>query len=95
MQQIINRLKYDTQKATLIASDRYWDGNNWERHGRNSFLYRTPNGRYFLYHKTQWQGERDYIEPVSLGEAMDHWENLQEKEADWETAFPGHTLEDA
>ena len=33
MKQIINRKVYDTEKATVIASDRYWDGSNFERSG--------------------------------------------------------------
>ena len=43
MKKIIDRKQYDTETATKLADDRYWDGNNWERSGRNEFLYRTPN----------------------------------------------------
>jgi len=35
---IIGRKRYSVQKATLIASDAYWDGHNFERSGRNTFL---------------------------------------------------------
>jgi hypothetical protein len=45
---IIDRKRYSTQKATLIASDAYWNGRNWERRGSNAFLYRTDKGNYFL-----------------------------------------------
>lgn len=64
MQQIIDGVRYDTEKATLVASDRYWDGHNLERRGRNTYLYKSPKGRWFALHTTQWQGERDYIEPL-------------------------------
>ena len=46
MSAVIGGLRYSVDKATLIASDAYWDGHNWERQGRNSFLYRTPNGTF-------------------------------------------------
>jgi len=36
MRQVVNGKVYDTEKARLVASDRYWDGSNWERHGRNT-----------------------------------------------------------
>ena len=57
MQQIVNGLNYDTEKADLVAHDRYFDGSNWERHGRNTYLYRTKAGRFFLHHTTLWQPE--------------------------------------
>ncbi|MDR9817698.1 MAG: hypothetical protein RJR34_13230 [Candidatus Methanoculleus thermohydrogenotrophicum] len=68
MQQIVNGLNYDTEKADLVASDRWWDGHNFERNGRNTYLYRTKAGRFFLHHTTLWQGERDRIEPMSPDE---------------------------
>ena len=45
MEQIINGLRYDTETAALVASDRWWDGHNFERNGRNTYLYRTKAGR--------------------------------------------------
>jgi hypothetical protein len=53
--EIINGKRYSTETATLIAGNDYWDGQNWERRGRNEFLYRTPRGNYFLLSLTQWQ----------------------------------------
>lgn len=50
---VIDRTRYDVSKAILLASDCYWDGHNFERRGRNTFLYRTPGGRYFTVHLTQ------------------------------------------
>ena len=91
---IIGGLRYDTSTAQLLASDRYWDGSNWERQGRNTYLYKTPNGRFFTYHTTQWQGERDYIEPVEKPEARELWERLPEKEASYLEAF-GNEPEEA
>lgn len=41
MKQVISGIKYDTEKAVIIADDCYWDGHNWERNGRNTFLYKT------------------------------------------------------
>lgn len=88
MTRVVNRTRYDVSAATLLASDEYWDGSNFERHGRNQFLYRTPNGRYFQVTLTQWQGERDTLEPLTLEEAIELYEALPEHEEDFEAAFP-------
>lgn len=87
MKQIIDRKVYDTETATLIASNRFWDGSNFERGGRNTYLYKTPNGRYFAHHTTQWQGERDSIEAMTTEEAKKLYEELPEHDLDFEAAF--------
>ena len=94
MKQIVNGLQYDTEAAALVASDRWWDGHNFERNGRNTYLYRTKAGRFFLHHTTLWQGERDHIEPVSPDEARQYYEDLPEHEMTYEEAF-GEEPEDA
>ena len=93
---IVNRKRYSTETATLIADDVFWDGHNFERNGRNTWLYRTPNGRYFTVTCSQWQGERDSLEPISKGDAIDLYENeLPEHEVDYAEAFPDVVVEDA
>jgi len=92
---IVNGKRYDVATATLIADDVYFDGHNMERGGRNQFLYRTPKGNYFLVTLTQWQGERDTLIPLTKTEALETWEDLPEKEVDYEVAFPGEKVEDA
>ena len=87
MKQIIDRKVYDTETATLIASNRFWDGSNFERSGRNTYLYKTTKGSFFSYHTTQWQGERDSIEALTVDEAKSLYEDLPEHEADYESAF--------
>jgi len=87
MKQIINRIEYDTEKAELLASNRYWDGSNMERHGRNAYLYRTAKGRFFVHRTTQWQGERDSIEPLEKEQAMELYETLPETEVEYSEAF--------
>jgi hypothetical protein len=94
MQKIIGGKRYDTDKADLVASNRYWDGHNWERHGRNTYLYRTNSGNWFLHHTTLWEGERDSIEPVTREEAKHHYEALPESCMTFEDAF-GESPEDA
>jgi len=94
MQQIITGIRYDTEKAEVIASNEYWDGSNWERHGRNLHLYKSPNGRFFAGYSTQWQGELNYIEPLSTDEAMQMYEDLPEHPMSWEDAF-GEAPEEA
>ena len=96
MERIIDRKKYSVKTATLIASDEFWDGSNFERHGRNQFLYRTPNGAYFTVNLTQWQGERDTLTPVTQQEAIELYEgSLTEHQVSYAEAFPGVDVEDA
>jgi hypothetical protein len=93
---IIDRKKYSTETATLIADDVYWDGHNMERHGRNTFLYRTPNGAFFTVTLTEWQGEKDSLTPVTQGEAIELYEgSLSEHHVEYSEAFPDVKVEDA
>lgn len=94
MKQVIDGKVYDTETADLVASDNYWDGSNWDRHGRNTYLYKTKRGNFFAYHKTRWQGERNYIEALSIAEAKRLYERLPETEMTYEEAF-GEKPEDA
>jgi hypothetical protein len=93
--EVIGGKRYSTATADLIASDAYWDGHNWERRGRNTFLFKTQKGNYFRVTRTQWQGERDALTPLSQDEAVSLWEQLPEHEVGFEEAFPGMVVEDA
>lgn len=95
MKEVISGIRYDTEKAVIIADNCYWDGHNFERSGRNAFLYKTPKGRYFIVRQTLWQGERDYLEPLSLKEAIELYESLPEKNVEFEEAFPGVEVTEA
>lgn len=96
MQRVVDGKRYQVATATLLADDQYWDGHNHERHGRNRFLYRTPNGRYFVVTLTMWQGEQDTLEPIEADEARQLFEGeLTEHAVSWEAAFPGATVEEA
>lgn len=87
MQQVINRKLYDTEKAEVVATDRYWDGSNFERHGRNQTLMKGKNGNFFMHYTTLWQGERNRLEAVTKEQAMDLYEDLPEQEMDFSEAF--------
>ena len=98
MTQVIGRKRHDTEKAMLISGDDWWDGHNWERKGRNTFLYRTVKGAYFIQVRTAWQGEEDRIEIVTQDEAI----NLFEEHSVHDTtrvsfteAFPGVEIKEA
>jgi hypothetical protein len=95
----INRViagkRYNTETATCLASDSYWDGHNFERHGRNTWLMRGPKGSYFAVHGTCWQGEVDSIEPLSMSLAVKLYESLHEQEVDFQEAFPDVAIQDA
>jgi len=87
LKRIIDGKTYNTEKATLVASNSYWDGSNWDRHGRNMYLYQTPKGNFFLHRVTRWQGERDTLESISPEEARGRYESLPEVEIEYETVF--------
>ena len=95
MTAVIERKRYSTKTAELLAGNDHWDGSNFERSGRNSFLYRTPKGSYFAVHLTCWQGERDRIEPLTVDQAVEMYEGMTEHRVDIEAAFPGVQIEEA
>jgi len=95
MSAVIDRKRYSTKTATLLAGNDHWDGSNYERSGHNSFLYRAPMGAYFAVHLTCWQGERDAIEALSTDEALSMYEEMTEYRVDCEEAFPGIKVEEA
>jgi len=87
MKQVIDGKEYNTKTADLVASDRYWDGSNFERHGRNTYLYKTRKGNFFAMHTTQWQGEQDTLEALTEDEAKRLYEQLREHDLDYKAAF--------
>jgi hypothetical protein len=87
MSKVIDGKRYSVSTAKLLASDEYWDGHNFERNGRNCFLYKTPGGAFFEVNLTQWQGERDTLLAISREEAMRLWEDLPEHKVTYEEAF--------
>lgn len=96
MARIVNRKRYDTATATLIAGDDYWDGYNWERSGRQCFLYKTPKGAYFEVNLTCWQGEQDTLQPVTLEEAIAFYEEYPlVQRVKYAEAFPDIRVLDA
>jgi len=96
MNRIVNRKRYDVQTSTLVADDLYWDGNNHERAGRNTFLYKSPGGNFFIVTVTMWASERNSLEPVTQDEAIALYEGrLTEHHVPYETVFPGIVIEGA
>jgi hypothetical protein len=90
---VVDKLKYTTEGAELLASDAFFDGRNWERQGRNTFLYRTKKGRYFIVKQTTIRGEWDKLEPLEEGDAMTLYSTLPTKEIPFESAFQGEVEE--
>lgn len=98
MTQIIDRKRYNTETATLLSGNDWWDGNNYERSGRNTFLYRTPKGAYFVAELTRWQGEADGLRVVDRDEAIEMFEEhaaRDQNRVEFEEAFPGVEVEEA
>ena len=95
-ERIVNRKKYSTKTATLIAGNDYWDGHNFERSGRQCYLYCTPRGAYFKVNLTCWQGEQDTLIPINQAEAIELYEGiLSEHRVEYAAAFPDVEIEEA
>ena len=92
---VIDRKRYNVETATLLAGDDHWDGHNFERSGRNTWLYRTPKGSYFSVTLSQWQGEREGLVPLSLDDAISTFEAMSEHRVEYAEAFPGVTVSEA
>ena len=95
MSKIVSGRRYSTETATVIASDEYWDGDNSDNNGRNTYLLRTPYGRYFMAMLSTWEDERNCLEPLSEHEASGLYEELNEHECEYEDAFPNQKIEEA
>ena len=89
--------QYRTDKATLIAHDAYWNGYHFEQGGRNTFLFRTPNGNFFAQHQTllPHEVETGKIVPLEVDEAVSLYHSLYKKEVPFAVAFPVVKVEDA
>lgn len=95
MSQVVEGRRYTVDTSTLIADNVYWDGNNFDRGGRNTFLFRTRKGAYFSAHLTMWSGEQDTLRPLEEAEARELYESLREHYVPCEEAFPTAKVEEA
>ena len=88
MTAVIEGKRYDTETATLLADNVVWDGHNFERNGRNTWLFKSPKGQFFFAHRTMWQGETDHIELCDEREAREFFENQHnDTHVDYAKAF--------
>lgn len=89
MDWVVAGKRYCTEESTLLAHDAYWNNNyNWEHEGRNTFLFRTPNGYFFSQHQSLVPGQLDSIRPLTIDEAMHLYHLLGRKEVPFPIAFP-------
>ena len=61
---IVDGRKYDTETATHVCCGA-------RDVGRQTHLYQTRKGAYFLAYCTIWEGERDAIAPITVAEAKE------------------------
>ena len=88
MKQKIHGSFYDTDTATLIASDEPWLVATGEATTiRKKFLFRTPEGRYFIWHRTRWEKARDVLEPLTSDAAKESFHLLPVKVQEFGEAF--------
>lgn len=84
---IIERKRYSTKTATILAGDNTWDGKSYERHGRNIFLYRTKKGRYFKVIVTRWISEDNTLTPIHRNDAIELYNILDNHFVEYDQAF--------
>jgi hypothetical protein len=87
--------RYRTDTATLVAHDVYWNGHQFEQAGRNTFLFRTPNGNFFAQYQTLLLGEINKITPLETNEALQLYQSLHKKEVPFRVVFPHIKAQDA
>jgi len=87
--------RYRTDKARLIAHDEYWNGYSCEQGGRNTFLFRTPEGNFFAQYQTLLPGEINRIVPLETNEAIALYQSLHKKEVPFGVVFPNVRVKDA
>jgi len=84
MRQIIGGKVYDTDKADLIASNRYWSRYwgviNYDCRGTNVYLYATAKGAFFVRCTTCWDEECDRMEPLNKRAAQELYDSLPEQD---------------
>jgi len=85
VEQIINSLRYDTERSTLIATSK--DG---AKH-----LYQTKNKRFFLYFERPGQSTiAPYLEAITSSRAKKEYGSMPKQIVPWNKAF-GTKVEDA
>ena len=95
MDWVVAGKRYRTNTATLIAHDAYWNGYSCEQGGRNTFLFRTPNGNFFAQYQTLLPVETGKIAPLEIDEAVSLYHSLYKKEVPFKVAFPDVKVKDA
>ena len=97
-EEIVAGVRYRVRDAALLAHDGQYDMAAVEcaTPARVAiFLFRGVNGHYFTLRLTDWQDERDALEPVTLEGAMGRYRRLPVKVLTWEEAFPTVPVQDA
>lgn len=87
MKRVVEGKLYNTETADVIADDAYWDGHNFERQGRNTYLLKTKKGNYCVVHLSMWETERNTLEPLTKEEAKERYESLPEQVMEYAKAF--------
>ncbi len=92
MTALIGGKRYSTDTSTLLAQGDYTGGPEWVPQEKRTFLFRTKDGRFFAQHRAHpstqnVHNERYWVEPLAEIEAIPMYWELDEKSADFDTAF--------
>jgi len=93
MRQAFNGVIYDTDTATLTARNELPDTIKYLKGHRNRYLYRTPDGAYFLYLLTEsyfgvGPDPDPEIIPLTTEQALSAYKDLDDHFVEGKVAFP-------
>jgi hypothetical protein len=77
-----------TRTSILLAGDDTWNGATYERFGRNTFLYRTHNGKFFKLMRSRWPEDPQGFKSLTMAEAAHLYDDLPEHYLTKAAAFP-------
>jgi len=92
IEQVIHGVKYDTEApgVTLVAGDDYIAPNGrTDRNGRNTLMYKTRKGSFFLVKQYEANGGvNGHIQPINERKAQHYWDVLTNQRVSFEKVFP-------
>ncbi|MBW2039710.1 MAG: hypothetical protein JRI46_08955 [Deltaproteobacteria bacterium] len=83
MEKIINGELYDTGKAKVVATSDNWG----HEYGVSRTLFKTLEGRFFVYYQIRLGEKKETLEAISKEQAKKVYKSLPVYEMDYEEAF--------
>jgi hypothetical protein len=85
---ISGNIRPSTRTSILLAADDTWNGATYEQAGRNTFLYRAHDGKFFKLMRSRWPEDPQGFKSLTLAEAAHLYDDLPEHYLTKAEAFP-------